>query len=154
MSACEWCNLSDEDKKYILFEDEHWAVYLADEQDYVGRCIIVLKRHAGTLSELSVAEWTDFQSIIQRVESCLKTTLGADLCNWTCLLNNFYKDDNPNPHVHLHCRPRYSKPVVINGNSYIDEEFAHHYALRKSSQITDEDRQNIYRKMREFLSSN
>ncbi|SFC62749.1 HIT family protein [Butyrivibrio sp. YAB3001] len=118
MSACEWCNLSDEDKKYILFEDEHWAVYLADKQDYVGRCIIVLKRHAGTLSELSVAEWTDFQSIIQRVESCLKTTLGADLCNWTCLLNNFYKDDNPNPHVHLHCRPRYSVKRRIMGGGF------------------------------------
>ena len=154
MSNCEWCNLSDEDKKYTLYEDEYWAAYLADEQDYIGRCILVLKRHVGTLSELSEDEWTDLRLIIQRIESCLKAILGADLCNWTCLLNNFYKDDNPNPHVHLHCRPRYSKPVVIGDNSYIDEEFAHHYALKKPSKITDEDKQNTYVRMKGFLSLN
>ncbi len=154
MSNCEWCDLSDEDRKYILFEDEYWAAYLADEQDYIGRCILVLKRHAGTLSELSGEEWTNLQLIIRRIESCLKTAFGADLCNWTCLLNNFYKDDDPNPHVHLHCRPRYSKPVVIGDNTYTDEEFAHHYALKRCSRVSDEDRQIIYRKMKEYLSSN
>ncbi|WP_024865177.1 HIT family protein [Butyrivibrio sp. FCS014] len=153
MSNCEWCNLSDEDRKYLLFDDEYWAAYLADEQDYIGRCILVLKRHAGTLSELSGEEWTDLQLIIRRIEGCLKIALGADLCNWTCLLNNFYKDDDPNPHVHLHCRPRYSKPVVIGDNTYTDEEFAHHYALKKCSRVSDDDRQIIYRKMKEYLFS-
>ncbi|WP_091757091.1 HIT family protein [Butyrivibrio sp. INlla18] len=143
--------LSEEDKKYILSEDDYWSVYLPDEQDYIGRCIIVLKRHAGALSDLSFGEWTDLYSIIHKLELCLKTTLGADLCNWSCLLNNFYKDDNPNPHVHLHCRPRYSRPVIINGNEYVDEEFGHHYNNKKVGAICGKDREIIYSKMKEYL---
>ena len=42
VERCEWCNLSEEDKKYLLSDTKYWTVYLADEQDYIGRCIIVL----------------------------------------------------------------------------------------------------------------
>ena len=151
---CKWCNLTDEDKKYILFEDEYWATFLADEQDYVGRCIVVLKRHAGALAELSDEEWASLRIVIQRIESCLKTVLGADLCNWSCLMNDFFKNDEPDPHVHIHCRPRYSKPVVIGDSTYTDEEFSHHYALKKPGNLNDADMQIIYRKMKEYLSAN
>lgn len=46
-------------------------------------------------------------------------------------MNNFYKEAIPNPHLHIHVRPRYKNAVVINNHSYTDAEFAHHYALKK-----------------------
>ena len=42
-------------------------------------------------------------------------------CNWSCLMNSFYKQSKPNPHLHIHVRPRFRKPVVVNENSYTDE---------------------------------
>ena len=78
------------------------------------------------------------------VEGCLKELLGADVCNWSCLLNDFYKASEPDPHLHMHCRPRFRKPVPINGNEYTDEEFGHHYATHKKTQLQDADRESLF----------
>ena len=51
MDNCAWCDLSNEDKRYQLYETEFWSVFLSDEQDYIGRCILVLKRHCGSMSD-------------------------------------------------------------------------------------------------------
>ena len=67
---------------------------------------------------------------------------------WSCLLNDFYKLEEPNPHMHLHVRPRYKNPVEINNHSYIDAEYAHHYALKKESVLLEEDRQTLYEIMK------
>lgn len=69
MKRCEWCNLSEEDKKYLLSDTKYWTVYLADEQDYIGRCIIVLKRHCGSLPELKDDEWMELFLLIKKYEN-------------------------------------------------------------------------------------
>lgn len=148
---CPWCNLSEKDKQYLLLESKHWYTFLADEQDYIGRCILVLKSHCEFLSELSEDEWKDLHEQIKKVENCMKSLLGADLCNWCCLMNSFFKEEKPHPHVHFHVRPRYSRPVEINGRSYSDEEFGHHYERKKKEQICEEDRETIYQKMKAWL---
>ncbi len=43
MSRCEWCEFNE--KEWLLIDSINWSVYLSDVQDYVGRCIIVSKRH-------------------------------------------------------------------------------------------------------------
>ena len=151
MKSCNWCNLTDKDREYLLYENRNWSVYLADEQDYVGRCIVVLRRHCASLAELDDAEWDDLRSVIRLVENCLKSVLGADLCNWSCLMNDFYKGKEPDPHVHLHCRPRFRDPVVINGNAYADEEFGHHYKPHKDSCLSDEDRKSLFDKLKAWI---
>ena len=148
---CDWCSLTDKQKKYLLITTDFWSVYLADEQDYVGRCVLVLKRHCDSLSELTEKEWFDLRYVVRHVESCFKSVLGATMCNWSCLMNSFYKESSPNPHLHLHVRPRFKNPIVINGNQYVDEQFGHHYARNKNSKITLKDRQTIYEWMKNNL---
>ena len=53
MDNCDWCNLSEEDKQFQVYESKSWSVFLSDEQDYIGRCILVLNRHCNSLSELT-----------------------------------------------------------------------------------------------------
>lgn len=91
MENCDWCNLSEEDKQFQIYESKSWSVFLSDEQDYIGRCILVLNRHCNSMSELTDDEWKELHNLICKVEECLKTVLGAALCNWSCLMNNFYK---------------------------------------------------------------
>lgn len=152
MKKCNWCNLTDEEKKWLLSDCRYWSVYLADEQDYIGRCILLSKRHLGSLPQLNMSEWLELKQIIDALEKCYQTVLGADLCNWSCLMNNFYKHSNPNPHLHIHVRPRYKKPVTIGDNTYIDTEFGHHYHPRKETQITEEDRQTLFKLMKNNLN--
>ena len=40
MSKCEWCDYKE--NEWLLHRSLDWSVYLADVQDYVGRCILVL----------------------------------------------------------------------------------------------------------------
>ena len=144
MENCSWCNLTEEDKRYQLYETVFWSVFLSYEQDYIGRCILVLKRHCGSMSELTDDEWEELHKLICKVETCLKTVLGATLCNWSCLMNSFYKESEPDPHLHIHVRPRYDEPVMVNGHAYIDSEFGHHYAVKKDGEITDKDRETVF----------
>ncbi len=150
MLKCEWCEVKE--KEWLLLETLNWSVYLADIQDYVGRCILVLNRHCGSVSELNAQEWLELKDIIDRLENLYTDVLGADMCNWSCLMNSFYKDSNPNPHLHIHVRPRYSKQIVINDHEYRDTEFAHHYALKKEVQLLDNDRSTLFNLMRKHLS--
>ena len=152
MGNCVWCNLSEEDKQYQVYETAFWSVYLSDEQDYIGRCILVLKRHCSSMSELNEDEWEDLRKLICKVETCLKTVLGAALCNWSCLMNSFYKESEPDPHLHIHVRPRYDKPVMVNGNIYTDSEFGHHYAVKKDGEISDKDRETVFIQLKNWMN--
>ena len=152
MGNCVWCNLSEEDKQYQVYETAFWSVYLSDEQDYIGRCILVLKRHCSSMSEMNEDEWEDLRKLICKVETCLKTVLGAALCNWSCLMNSFYKESEPDPHLHIHVRPRYDKPVMVNGNIYTDSEFGHHYAVKKDGEISDKDRETVFIQLMNWLN--
>ena len=152
MENCVWCDLSEEEKQYQLYETAFWSVFLSDEQDYIGRCVLVLKRHCGSLSELTEEEWEELHRLICKIEDCLKTVLGAALCNWSCLMNSFYKESAPDPHLHIHVRPRYDRPVTINGNSYIDGEFGHHYAVKKGGEISDKDREDVFTRLKKRLN--
>ena len=152
MKTCSWCNLSEEDKRFQVYGSESWSVFLSDEQDYPGRCILVLKRHCNSMSELTDDEWDELRDLVRKVEACLKAVLGATLCNWSCLMNSFYKESAPDPHLHIHVRPRYDQPVMLNGNAYKDSEFGHHYALKKSGAIPDKDKEEVFIRIKEWLN--
>ena len=152
MNECSWCQLSEQDKKYLLSASEFWFTFLADEQDYIGRCILVLKRHCGSLAELTDAEGKDLLRLIKKLESCLKTVFGANICNWSCLMNSFFKEQAPCPHLHIHVRPRYKNPVVVNGNTYCDTAFGHHYSTKANGKISVEDMNTIYEQMKPFFA--
>ena len=151
MDNCVWCHLSDKDKQYQVYETELWSVFLADEQDYIGRCILVLKRHCVSLPELTYDEWEELRKLICKVENCLKTVLGATLCNWSCLMNSFYKESEPDPHLHIHVRPRYDEPVMVNGHTYTDSDFGHHYAVNKCGTIPAIDTEEVFTRLKEWL---
>lgn len=152
MYNCDWCNLSADEAKWLLTQNTSWSVYLADEQDYIGRCILVLNRHCGCLSALTDAEWMDLKHLIERLERCFKSVLGAELCNWSCLLNSFYKSPTPDPHLHLHVRPRYKAPVPLNGKQYIDEEYGHHYSLKKENKLDEKEFKELFEMLKTGLN--
>ncbi len=151
LKHCEWCNLTESKKRFLLKQGEYWSVYLADKQDYIGRCILVLNRHCGSLSQLDSDEWSELKVLIERLEKAISASLGSDMFNWSCLMNDFYKSSLPEPHLHIHVRPRYSKPVGVNGKEYYDEEYAHHYDNHKQNKLTQSEKETVYNIIREYM---
>ena len=113
----------------LIFETEFFQVILnSEDQYYLGRGLVILKEEKGSLSDLTTEEWIDFSKVVKRYESALKQAFNATMFNWTCLMNNAYKQNPYNPHVHWHVRPRYDHKVIFEGVEWEDKEFGHHYA--------------------------
>ncbi len=111
-----------------IYETRHWEVILLPDQAYLGRCVVVLKRECGKLSNLTLDEWIDFHNnIVKKLEFAFKKAFNATMFNWSCLMNNAFKAENPKPQVHWHLRPRYEKDVEFAKEKFQDLEFSHHY---------------------------
>jgi len=123
-------------KKFQIVETEYWKVDICQNQEYLGRSYVTLKRHCPDLSELTDMEWSDLKQLIIILEKVYKKTFDAAHFNWTCLMNDAYKENPPFPHVHWHLRPRYSHNVEFADIIFKDLEFGHHYA-RSTDRILD-----------------
>ena len=93
-------------------------------------------------------ERTELKRIIDSIEKIMQEVLGADLCNWSCLMNDFYKEDEPDPHLHIHVRPRCRKPIALGEKLFYDQEFGHHYNNQKPIQLSVEETECLYRQLK------
>jgi diadenosine tetraphosphate (Ap4A) HIT family hydrolase len=119
-----------------LFETEFWEVVLLDDQYYLGRSVVVLKRGCGELSGLTSEEALDFLEVVRRMEKALSGSFGATNFNWACLMNHAYKEADPKPQVHWHLWPRYRDKVEFAGEVFEDEVFAHHYDKTRAKVVS------------------
>lgn len=147
---CGICELIKEDKETIL-KTKFWRVALAEDQTYLGRSYISLLRHAKTISDLTKKELLDFQELSRDLESSLKRSFDATMFNYSCLMNNAYQRNPPNPHIHWHFRPRYKNIVEFAGLTFEDKEFGKHYVNDKKYIISEEIRGQIVTIIRENL---
>lgn len=145
--ACEHCN----QRGRPLFETVFWRVFLDDDQAYLGRCRIILKRHAGTLSMLTADEWKDFGQVVKRIELIVTKSFEPEVFNWTCMVNDAYLQEFPDPHIHWHMRPRYSKPVAIEGVTFDDPDFGKHYDRARKRQVSEDTNNAIRHRLLHYL---
>lgn len=131
MTMKKECELCDDSKEDVLFQTDHWNVCLAWKQNYLGRCIVILREHVPSLSELSAEQWADLNVVIQRTEAMIKAVLHPDPINWSCLMNHAYQTKPHTPHVHWHVLPRYEKPVTFGGYTFTDAKFGYMYESKE-----------------------
>ena len=146
---CDSCQKPNNDE--LIFETKFWKVIIASDQEYLGRCYVILKRHCGDLDELENSEWSDFTEVVKKLENALRKSFNATMFNWSCLMNNAYQNIPPNPHVHWHLRPRYDHKVEIEGLIFKDIEFGHHYDRIKKREISEDIKNKIVKKIRNSL---
>ncbi len=150
--SCISCSSSDRDSDFV-FETESWKVFLLENQYYLGRCVVVLKRHSESLSGLKQKEWNDFAEIVNKLESALKKAFGAAMFNWTCMMNDAYKTEKPNPHIHWHLRPRYKNKIEFACLVFEDTEFGNHYDRNKTKKVSGEIQKRIIEEIRKNLQA-
>ncbi len=127
-----------------VYETKHWRVIVSNDQDILGRCIVVCADDVGAMGQLTPEQWLDFGQLTQRLEAAAKKAFGATMCNWTCLMNNAYQNEPPNPHVHWHFRPRYKQTVQFAGLEFSDPEFGHHYRRSTNRDVGKEAMKKIF----------
>jgi len=130
--ACKYCG----DYKDIVFETDNWEVVLNEDQTYLGRCWIILKRHCASLGELTQEEWEEFGQVVSQYETVLNKAFHPLLFNWNCFMNDAYMEKPFNPHVHWHVRPRYENPVEFAGELFEDTEFGHRFDPTKKREVS------------------
>jgi len=142
MQNCAVCNhLNDETNS--IAKTDYWVVALAPDQGYLGRCYVTLLQHKGSLADLSKEEWADFAEIAKKLEHAVAESFGAQPSNWACMMNNAYQMTPANPHVHWHFRPRYNKSVIVNGLTFDDPLYGHHYDRDQRRTIDSESFQTV-----------
>jgi ATP adenylyltransferase len=147
---CDICKFLEKPSHAIL-RTKYWNVGLGLNNAYLGRAYVTLLEHKASLSELSSEEWQDFETLVRKLESAYRKAFGADPLNWSCLMNNAYKEKPYNPHVHWHLIPRYENPTQIGGLTFEDEEFGHMFTPRKERLVDDQVVEEIAKKIKSYL---
>ncbi len=137
--------------KDLILETKYWEVVLAEDQYYLGRCYITLKRKCGDLAELKNKEMLDFLGVIKKLENSIRISFNATMFNLSCLMNNAYQEITPDPQVHWHFRPRYKHKVKFAGLIFEDAEFRHHYNNKEKRFVSKEVAAKIIKKINEKL---
>ncbi|NCO11702.1 HIT domain-containing protein [Candidatus Pacearchaeota archaeon CG_4_9_14_0_2_um_filter_39_13] len=146
---CEICRFKD---NHQLLETKYWSINLSEDQYYLGRCFVTLKRHCGDLADLNEKEQKDFFKIVKKLEAAIRKAFGADLFNWGCLMNNSFEKKPWNPYVHWHVRPRYAKSVRFEGEIFEDKEFGSHYKRKTGKRVTKKAMNGIINRIKLNLS--
>ena len=140
-----------------LYKGKYWDVVFGDWcQEYIGYSII--SSHKETLSDLTSEEWQELGMLEKELERVCKKVFGATMFNFSCLMNNAYRD-NEKPHVHYHFMPRYKEPIKIFNKEYIDRHFGYNFwkwandeELSQKDIFTEEERLQIFKIMQDEWS--
>lgn len=137
---------------FLLFETEYYQVFLnEDDQYYLGRSVVLLKRRAKTLSEVTPEEWIDLGLVVRIYERALKKAFNATNFNWSCTLNTAYQNNPPDPQVYWHVRPRYRKQFTFNGQIFRDNLFGRHYQAKTKFLLSPQFHLRIAEEIRKYL---
>ncbi len=120
---CEYCKEGSYGE--LITEREYWNIFLAPSQRYLGTCVVAIKRHCSSLSELEDVEWMEFSRIVRDMEGIINKLFNPTLFNWSCFKNAAYRYDYPNPEVHWHLIPRYDTEVEFNDIKFEDPDFGY-----------------------------
>lgn len=125
---CDVCQfLENKPLKNQILTTKYWTVGVIPDQPYLGRALITLLDHKGSLGQLTPEEWQEFEDMVPKLERAYKQAFGAEPLNMGCFMNHGYRDDPPHPHVHWQIFPRYKDPVELKGIVFEDDRYGRFY---------------------------
>jgi diadenosine tetraphosphate (Ap4A) HIT family hydrolase len=116
------CQLCAPNLKPIIAESTYWRLILNRNQNLLGKCFLVVRRHLESVSLLTPPEWTDLHQQLVRTTRILTLAFHPDHFNYAFL-------QNQDRHVHLHIIPRYNQPPTFAGMTFDDPDYPDHYAV-------------------------
>jgi len=141
---CKFCHRDN--KNLVIKEYSYWILELCYNQSYLGRCLVILKRHTEDLFNITQDETKELFDISKHTRDSLVEIFKPDLFNYGSL-GNFIK------HVHLHIIPRYSKPRIFDEIEFIDAKWGDfYYPYDKNFKLPEATLTSIVKKIREYIN--
>ncbi|MFA6430128.1 MAG: HIT domain-containing protein [Candidatus Paceibacterota bacterium] len=151
--TCECFAKFDNQGKDIIRLYQHWVLYLNFNQGFVGRSLVILKKHKKDITEITDEENSELLLVIKK----FKLALGkiVSLYNLNIVISNTESHIHNN-HLHIHLIPRYDKPVKIGNaifphDSEVDKRVFYN-KLNRDIILGGIIRENILSKLRKLLS--
>ena len=119
---CSGCDNFHIDPRDLVGTWGHWHVVVNHNQNYLGKLMLVLRRHATDVTALTPAEQAELWSLLGAVKTALLGAFQPDHFNYAFLMNL-------DAHVHMHIIPRYAQPQVFSGMTFTDGRLGQHYDL-------------------------
>lgn len=107
--GCAFCD----DRSPGIGSFRHWRVFVAHDQNYLGKCIVALRRHEEDFLALTEDEHDEMWDAARDVRDALRRCFAPDHFNYQVLGNSVR-------HVHMHLTPRYTSPREFTGMTFTD----------------------------------
>ena len=113
--------MADEYAKYLVKEYTYWSIYVAQNQGYLGRCVIWCKREdALDLAHATADEQQELFKALQELQTACSDLFKPDWFNYAFL-------GNETRHLHGHFIPRYKEAREFQGTNFTDTLFGKNY---------------------------
>lgn len=107
--------------KYKIKEYRYWEVFIGQNQNYLGRCVIFCKRdNALDLTDATKEEVEELFLVLRELKEALTEAFQPDWFNYSFL-------GNSTRHLHCHFIPRYAGPKIFEGIKFEDKLFGHNW---------------------------
>ncbi|MFQ5796142.1 MAG: HIT family protein [Candidatus Bipolaricaulia bacterium] len=124
VTLCDICQ-DQVDERDLVGSWPHWHPVVNFSQNYLGKVMLVLKRHETDVTQLTSAEQAEFWQLLRLVKEALSKLFQPNHFNYAFLMNQ-------DSHVHLHVIPRYAKSREFAGKVFTDGRLGDHYQLTRN----------------------
>ena len=119
---CSGCDNFHIDPRDLVGTWEHWHVVVNHNQNYLGKVMLVLRRHATDVTALTPDEQAELWRLLGAVKTALLGAFQPDHFNYAFLMNL-------DAHVHMHIIRRYAQAQDFGGMTFTDGRLGEHYDL-------------------------
>lgn len=114
MDRCVFCHYNSDDRGTILFQNEHCVCIELNDNVLIGSCIVIPKRHAAAMFDLSPQEWEATKLLADQTKAYLDERYRPDGYNVGWNIGEAAGQEVF--HAHMHIIPRYAdEPLAGKG---------------------------------------
>jgi len=144
-AVSELFGMTKESSKNLVKDYENWAIYVSENQSYLGRCVVWCKReNALDLADATPEEWQELFLVLRNLREAAKKVFQPDWFNYSFL-------GNETRHLHGHFVPRYAKPKMFMDIMFEDRLYGHNYKTDQEFKTSVELLAEVRDKLRSVL---
>jgi len=137
--------MAEDFSKFLIKEYKYWAIYIHENQGYLGRCVVWCKRDdALDLTDATAEEREELFLVLRALNEAATKVFAPDWFNYSFL-------GNETRHLHGHFIPRYAKPKTFMNVVFEDKLYGHNYKTDHSLKTPPEVLKAVQEKIKEVL---
>lgn len=138
--------MTEDFSKFLIKDYKYWAIYIHQNQGYLGRCVVWCKRDdALDLTDTTDEEREELFLVLRELKEAVTKVFAPNWFNYSFL-------GNETRHLHGHFIPRYAKPKTFMDVVFEDKLYGHNYKTDHSFKTSPEVLKAVQERIKEVLS--